>query len=216
VTVVIVGLAAAYAAGVDLRRIGLLAATAYFPWAVAVAVVWVAWKMRPDEDQRPSMFCEGVAAELRAGATLRIALASASASVGCADSVAARFRAGPISEVAATADELFPGIGDELALTIVNAWRSGSQAADLFEEIASLAIAQSEIRREVRIATAPGRATAMLLVAAPAAYLLSRASSGDIEQMVESGQQRVAVLAGLALFLLGAAAATVVVWRASK
>jgi hypothetical protein len=56
----------------------------------------------------------------------------------------------------------------------------------------------------------------MLLVGAPAAYLLSRASSGDIEQMVESGQQRVAVLAGLALFLLGAAAATVVVWRASK
>lgn len=214
--IVIVGLAAAWASGVDLRRIALLAATAYLPWAVALAVAWFAWRMRPDEDQRPALFCEGVAAELRAGSTLRHALATASESVGCADSVWLRFRVAPISEVAEAADDLFPAIGGELGLTIISAWRSGSQAADLFEEIGSLAIAQSEIRREVRIATAPGRATAMLLVGVPMAYLLSRASSGGLGQMVESGQQRVAVLVGLALFLLGAVAATVVVWRASK
>ncbi len=214
--IVIVGLAAAWASGVDVRRIALLAAAAYLPWAVAVAVAWIAWKMRPDEDQRPALFCEGVAAELRAGSTLRDALATASESVGCADSVGLRFRVAPISEVAEAADDLFPAIGGELGLTIIGAWRSGSQAADLFDEIGSLAIAQSEIRREVRIATAPGRATAMILVGAPVAYLLSRASSGGLGQLVESGQQRVAVLVGLALFLLGAAAAIVVVWRASK
>lgn len=214
--IVIVGLAVAHAFGVDPRRLALLAAAVYFPWAVGAAVAWLAWRARPDEDHRPSLFCEGVAAELRAGSTLREALATASASVGSTELSDVGPYVAPISELAAAVGDQFPAIAEELRLTVINASRSGSQAADLFDEIGSLAIAQSEIRREVRIATAPGRATAMLLVGAPATYLVSRAGSGGLERMLESSQQRVALLVGLALFLSGAAAAILVVVRASR
>lgn len=214
--IVPVALAVAYAHGVDLRRIALLAASVYLPWAVACVVAWAAWKARPDEDQRPSLFCEGVAAEMRVGASLRDAISTAARSVGVPDLAGAGFQDAPISDVAAAAGDMFPALREELRLTIMSAWRSGSQAADLFDEIGSLAIAQSEIKREVRIATAPGRATAMLLVGAPVAYLLSRAGTVGLDQLLESGQQRVAVLVGLGLFLVGATAATAVVWRASR
>ena len=214
--IVVVGIVVAHAIGVDVRRVALLAAAVYLPWAVAVMVAMVAWRARPDDDHGPSLFCEGVSAELRAGATLRDALATASGSIGSIEPSELRTDIAPISEVAAATGALFPTIGEELRLTVLNAARSGSQAADLFDEIGSLAISQSEVKREVRIATAPGRATAMLLVGAPVAYLLTRAGSGGLDRLLESGQQRAAVLVGLALFGLGAAAAIVVVWRASR
>lgn len=214
--IVAVGLAAAFASGVDPRRLGLLAAAVHFPWAAAVVVAWITWRARPSEDHRPSLFCEGVAAELRAGSTLRDALATAANSVGSTAPMVVNAHAFPISEVAAAVGREFPAISEELRLTVSNAFRSGSQAADLFDEIGSLAIAQSEIRREVKIATAPGRATAMLLVGAPAIYLASQAGSGGISRMLESSQQRIVVALGLGLFLVGAVAAMVVVLRASR
>lgn len=214
--IVALALAVAFACGVDPRRLGLLAAAVYFPWAVGAVVVWIIWKARPDEDHRPSLFCEGVAAELRAGSTLRDALATAATSVGSTDSTVNHPHAFPISEVAASVGKQFPAIAEELRLTVINAARSGSRAADLFDEIGSLAIAQSEIRREVRIATAPGRATAMLLVGAPAVYLAIQADSGGVSRMLESSQQRIVVMIGLALFFIGVVAAAVIVIRASR
>jgi len=213
--IVAVGLAVAYALRADPRRIALLAGAVYQPWMVAVVVAWIVWRARPVEDQGSSLFCEGVAAELRAGASLRDALVTASASVGRA-AFPGRVHTAPIAVLATEVGALFPAMADELRLTIIAVSRSGSQAADLFDEMGSLAISQSEVKREVRIATAPGRATALLLVGAPAAYLLSRVSSGGLDRMLESGQQRAAVLAGLALFALGAIGAVVVVWRASR
>lgn len=213
--IVVLGLAVAHALGVGLRRLALLAAAVYLPWAVALLVAWIVWRARPGDDNRPSLFCEGVSAELRAGGSLRDALATASTSVG-AELPGLRLGSQPIIEVAADVAALFPAIGEELRLTVINAARSGSRAADLFDEIGSLAIAQSEIKREVRIATAPGRATAMLLVGAPAAYLVSRVSSGGLDRLLESSQQRAAVLAGLAMFGLGAGWAVVVAWKASR
>lgn len=214
--IVAIALAAAFATGVDPRRLGLLAAAVYFPWGAGAVVAWITWRARPDEDHRPALFCEGVAAELRAGSTLRDALATAATSVGSTTDLVIEPHAFPIAEVAASVGEEFPTIGDELRLTVVNASRSGSQAADLFDEIGSLAIAQLEMRREVRVATAPGRATAMLLVGAPTAYLASQASSGGISRMLESSQQRIVVMVGLGIFLIGAAAAVLVVVRASR
>lgn len=213
--IVAVGLAVAYALRADPRRIALLAGAVYQPWAVAAVVVWIVWRARPVEDQGASLFCEGVAAELRAGTSLRDALLAASASVGRPD-FSGRVHTAPIAVLATEVGALFPAMADELRLTIVAASRSGSQAADLFDEIGSLAITQSEVKREVRIATAPGRATALLLVGAPTAYLLSRVSSGGLDRMLESGQQRAAVLAGLALFALGGIGAVAVVWSASR
>lgn len=209
-------LAAAFASGVDIRRLIVLAGAVYLPWLAAAAVAWIVWKVRPEEDSRPSLFCEGVAAELRAGSALRDALATAATSVGSQSEALEFPHDFPMTEVAARLGEEFPEIGDELRLTVLNASRSGSQAADLFDEIGSLAIAQSEIRREVRVATAPGRATAMLLVGAPTFYLVSQAGSGALDGMLASSQQRIVAVIGLGLFLVGSAAALGVVWKATR
>jgi Flp pilus assembly protein TadB len=210
--IVAVCLAVAFAAGADPRRLALLAGAIYLPFAVAglVAIHW--YRVRSEESNRPALFCESVSAELRAGATLRDAVATAAFSVGCD-----RIPAGSsIEDLATTVAEHFPTIGEELRLTIVTAARTGSDSAALFDEIGSLAIAQAEIGHEVMVATAPGRATALVLVGAPVFYVISRLGSGGISVYLASAEQRLVALLGLGLFLAGLAAASLVLWSASR
>lgn len=204
-------LAIAFALGVDPRRLALLASAVYLPIVVGglIALHW--FRSRPDEDNKASLFCESVASELRAGATLRDALATAATSV---DSIPSRSI--PIAEVAARVSEEFPSIGEELRLTVIAASRSGSDAAALFDEIGSLAIAQSEIRREVRVATAPGKATALVLIGAPLVYLFTQMNSGGLAGFLASSEQRVVATIGLGLFVVGLAVAGLVLWRAGR
>lgn len=209
-------LSVAFALGLDPRRLLILAGAIYFPLVVGALVVAHCYRTRSGESNRTSLFCEGVASELRAGATLRDALATAATSVGSSFLAVDSSMGSPISEVAARVAEEFPAIGDELRLTVVAAARSGSDSAQLFDEIGSLAIAQAEIKREVRVATAPGRATALLLVAAPLLYLIYRVGSGGLAGYLASSEQRVVALLGLGLFLLGLAASGLVLWRAGR
>jgi len=210
--IVAVGLAIAFAAGVDPRRLALVAGAIYLPLAVAglVAIHW--YRSRSDETTRPALFCESASAELRAGATLRDAVTTAAASVG--------FDRIPLNssteDLSAAVAEHFPTIGEELRLTILTAARTGSDSAALFEEIGSLAIAQSEISHEVRVATAPGRATALVLVGAPVFYVMSMLGSGGISAYLASAEQRLVALLGLGLFASGLIAASLVIWRASR
>jgi hypothetical protein len=202
----------AYAAGVDPRRLVLLAGAVYLPLVVAALLALYWYRARSNESNRPSLFCESVSAELRAGATLRDALASAATSVGC-DPIPPHSH---MAEVAARLAQCFPAIGEELRLTVVAAARTGSDSAGLFDEIGSLALAQSEISREVRVAAAPGRATALLLVGAPLVYVVSRLGSGGISEFLASSEQRLVALLGMGMFLLGLTVACVVLWRASR
>lgn len=210
--IVLVLLSAGLAAGVDPRRMALLAGAAYLPFLVAGLVAFVVWKSRPEEDSRASLFCEGVASELRAGASLRSSLATAAASVGAA----AASPGSAMPAVASGVAEEFPAIGEELRLTIVNAERTGSDTAALFDEIGALALAQSEVRREVRTATAPGRATALVLMAAPLFFVASRFSGDGFDTLLASPQQRYVAVFGLSLFLAGLAGVVLVVWRAGR
>ncbi|HJQ76683.1 MAG TPA: hypothetical protein VJ948_05405 [Acidimicrobiia bacterium] len=205
-------LATAIALDVDIRRVVLLAAVAYLPELVAAGIALMIWRGRPGEDTKPALFCEAVASELRAGSTLRQAVAGAAVSV-------AGLVVGPDRSLGDLADDIateFPQIEQELRLTLVAAARTGSDAAALFDEIGFLALAQSEIRREVRVATAPGRATALVLVGAPVAYVLGQAGGGGLADLLASPQQRVVALLGLGLLMLGLALAAVVVWRAER
>ncbi|MFZ0013235.1 MAG: hypothetical protein WAL25_03875 [Acidimicrobiia bacterium] len=209
--IVPVALAVAFACGVEWRRIALLAVAVYLPAVAGAAMAVIAWRARPGDDSRPVMFCEGVAAELRAGATLSHAIETTAAAVGRG------FTGSPdIVELASGVADRFPELGEELRLTISNAARAGSDVAALFDEVASVAITQTEIRREVRVATAPGRATALLLVGAPLVYLVGRSGSGDLANMVESSRQRTVLLLGLGLFMLGVLGSGFVVWRAGR
>lgn len=211
-----VALAVAFALGVDLRRLALLAGAAYLPVVVGLLLVVHWFRSRPDDSNVPSLFCEGVASELRAGASLRDALTTAATSVRGLSSSVSGDPEFSISEVAAHVAEAMPLISEELRLTVMAAARSGSDAAALFDEIGSLAIAQSEIRREVRVATAPGRATAMVLVGAPLLYLATQFGSGGLASHLASTEQRIAASVGLGLFLFGLGFASLVLWRSSK
>ena len=214
--IVVVALAVAYAAGADPRRLALLAGAFYLPVVVASLIFVHSLRARPDDSNRASLFCESVASELRAGATLRDSLATAATSVGDTPMPIGNPHASPMTEVAARVAGCFPAIGDELRLTVIAASRSGSDSAALFDEIGSLALAQSEIRREVRMATAPGRATALVLLGAPLAYLLSRLASGGVTGLVATAEQRIVGLLGLGLFSLGLGIAGLVLWRGSR
>lgn len=213
-----VALAAAFAAGVDIRRIALLAIVVSLPLVSGVLVLLHMWRARPERDNRASLFCESVAAELRSGASLRDALASAATSVESGDDDGGSSYESPVAvgEMAGVIADAFPDIAQELRLTVVSASRSGSDAADLFDEIGALAIAQSEIRHEVKVATAPAQATTLLLVGAPVAFVVNRMSSGGFGALVASAPQRLVTLLGLGLFLLGALATALILWRAGK
>jgi len=209
----VVVLAAATAAGVDPRRIALAAGAVYLPLPVAglVALHWL--RARPDPRRRPTLFCEGVASELRAGATLRDALAAAATSVGTSLELS---HSTHMAEVAARIAHEFPTIAQEIRLTVTAAARSGSDAAALFDEIGVLALSQDEVAHEVRVATAPGRATALVLVGAPLFYLLTMLGGGGLAGYLASSEQRVAATIGFGLFAIGIAGASLVLWRSGR
>jgi hypothetical protein len=206
-------LAIAVASGVDLRRIALIAGALFLPLVVAgvIALHWL--QARPDSRHRPSLFCEGVASELRAGATLRDALAAAATSVGTTLELS---HSTPMAEVAARIAAELPTIGREIRLTVAAAAKSGSDAAAIFDEIGVLALSQDEVAHEVRVATAPGRATALVLVAAPLFYLLTRLGDGGLTGYLASSEQRVAATVGAGLFAVGIAGALLVLWRSGR
>lgn len=206
-------LAAAVASGVDPRRIALVAGAVHLPLAVAglIAVHWM--RGRPVSRHRPSLFCESVSSELRAGASLRDALTAAATSVGTS---LEQSHSAPMAEVAASIADEFPAIGQEIQLTIAAAARSGSDAAALFDEIGALALGQEEVAHEVRVATAPGRATALVLVGAPLFYLLIRMGDGGLAGYLASSEQRVAASLGMGLFALGIAGASLIMWRSGR
>lgn len=202
-----------FASGLELRRVALLAGSIHLPMVV-LALIGLHWlRARPDNSHSPSVFCEGVASELRSGASLRDALTNSASSVG------ARLDMPPgvaIDEVAALVASEFPTIARELELTVSASARSGSDVAALFDEIGSLALAQDEVRREVRVATAPGRATALVFIGAPVVYLSSRLSDQGLSEYLASAEQRIIATIGLGLFIVGLAGASFVVWRSAR
>lgn len=213
--IVAVGMAIAFAMGVEARRLVLLAGAVHLPLVLAALIGLHWYRSRPDDSARSSLFCLGVASELRAGASLRDALATAATAVGLG-AEAGSSTASPAAEMAARLAEELPAIGPELELTVLAAARTGADSAALFDEIGSLAIAQAEIRREVSIATAPGRATALVLVGAPLIYVVTRLGSGGLSPLLESSQQRIVSVLGLGLFLIGVLATGAVMWRATR
>ncbi len=206
-------LLAGLASGIEVRRLVLLAGSIHLPMVVGTLIALHWFRARPDSSHRPSMFCEGVASELRAGAALRGAIAASASAVGTSIEVSPAL---PMEEVATLLADEFPTIGQELRLTVSSSTRSGSDVAALFDEIGSLALSQDEVRREVRVATAPGRATALLLVGAPVIYLSSQLGDQGLAEFLASGEQRIAAMIGLGLFMVGLAGAAFVMWRASR
>ena len=198
-------LALAWAAGVDHRRVALLAAAVLIPVPASLVVAYAIWKGRRQEGSLAASFCEATASELRAGSTLRRALEVSTRSLGLTTAAGLAAAGTALGEVAQAIGRELPEIGSELAATLARAQRSGARVADLFDEIGSLAIARAEIAAEVNMSTAPVRATASVLVLAPLAFLAMR--SGIPSQAVPG--QNLTSFAGAGMFLIGLAA---VIW----
>lgn len=204
----------AYLAGVDLWRLTLLGGAVVAPLVTLPLIVIVVIKGRQAQDDRAPLFCDAVASELRSGSSLAGALTSAAISVELWDGEPTPAAVISPRVVAEAAGREFAGIAAELKATIDAASRAGGRAADLFEELGALAIAQSEIAREVRISSAPARATAWFFLFAPTAFITVQARSGGLDALVQAPEQRVAVVAGVSLFLLGLGAVAALLWRA--
>lgn len=204
----LLAIAVAVLAGIDLRRIGLLAASVLMPLITVGLVALAIWKTRQGTEATSAMFCEGVASELRAGSPLAEALGAAAMSVG------SHIEVGSVTDMARALGQEFEDVGTELEMTIRAAARSGSKAADLFDEIGSVAIARSEIAHEVRVASSPARATAVVFIAAPALFLVIQAQSGTLTRFLAFPEQRITGAVGLMMFVLGIAIAGMLMWRA--
>jgi Flp pilus assembly protein TadB len=205
-------LAVALAVGVDARRVGFLAVTLYLPVVVVAMAAMAVWRTRRDAEARSALFCEAVASELRAGSPLREALSAAGASVR--GPYRAAEQGSSIDDIARALGDEFEDVGVELEMTIKTAARSGSRAADLFDEIGSVAIARSEISHEVRVGSSPARATAIVFVSVPVIYLVIQAQSGTLTGLLAAREQRIAGVAGLLLFVTGIMSAALLMWRA--
>lgn len=206
-------LAVATASGLSPVRLGLIALALFFPWGLGVVAAILAWRGRSESGGRAARFLESAAAEMRSGSSLRHSLAASASAVG-APGLAEDFLVLPFDELSERGGAVFPGVGPELGVALVGAAHSGAPSADLFDEMASLALAHDEIRREVSIAAAPGRVAAGVFVGAPALYLGWRWATGDLSSLFATGGQRGAAIVGSLLFGAGLGGALWVMWRA--
>ena len=195
-------IAAALSAGVDLRVVAILGIALLFPiWALG-GVLALVLRNRRRTSTRPAIFCHAVARELRAGATLRAALLSACASAGIeleadGDLVVS------LADLTGVLARAIPVISEELVALVTSADESGVASAALFEELGDLAMAHVELEEELRIATAPARASALVLLGLPVAFIGYQVSSGSLPPLFGGGPQSAIALIGAALAASG-------------
>ncbi|MDP9494510.1 MAG: hypothetical protein M3P87_04645 [Actinomycetota bacterium] len=201
-------------AGLDPRRTLLLASVHLAPVPVAALIAIHVWRARPRVSARTALFCEAVAGELRSGASLRFALERAAASVGAAGLEQMSRDGAPLPDLAAAAREEFEEIGIEVGAVIERLSRLGSPAAALFDELAVLSLAQVEVAHEVATATAPARATAVVLLLVPLVAIGSVSINGRLGGYLATSAQRISAVIGLALIVIGIVIAGSILRRA--
>jgi hypothetical protein len=201
-------------AGIDHRRSLVLVMALIAPLPVVAFIGIHAWRARPRASTRAAVFCEAVAGEMRSGASLRFALERAAASVGATDLQRMSRDGATLADLAIAAGEEFDEIGVELGAIIGRLFRLGSPAADLFDELAVLSMAQVEVAHEVATAAAPARATAVVLLLVPLVAIGSVTASGRIGDYLSTSTQRISAVIGLALIVFGVGAAGAILSRA--
>ncbi len=173
-------------------------------------------RRKVDHAMPVARFADAVSGDLRAGSSLRQALVNACQSVPPPSGDVANVEELSVLELADVIGHRFRALGDELRLTINVAHRSGASAAEIFDEIGSLALAQSETQHEVRIAVAPGRATGLILLAAPMVFLAGQFATGGLSSLLTTPVQRWSMLIGACLVGLGAAGAGLILVKAGE
>lgn len=158
------------------------------------------------------LFLLAVAAELRAGASLRAALhAAALRGPGLATTMLRRWLASgqPLEGMSHLLVETMPRHGRLTAAAVAVAARTGGQVAGTFERLALLAAEDDELSREERSATAAARASAILVGGLPLVWLAWLALTGRFGVQFAGGGLP-AWMAGVGLALL--AAGLLIIW----
>lgn len=204
----------ALTAGLDWRVVGLLFVSLTFPlWALAGIAVHVLAR-RPGTSTRSALFCQSVGRELRSGASLRAAIADAARSVE-AHSISDPLDSGVLLEdVIPELRAEFPEIGQDIGALVAAIAETGSAAAPLFQELGDLALARVETTEEIRVATAPARASIAVLVGLPALYIGFQLSTGAIGDLLGDPAQQGVALVGMGLAGAGLVVSVLLVRRA--
>lgn len=192
-----IGMSSPWVGGVAVLALGLLGAKPSTRWSVDVR------------------FCRSVADELRAGASLRNALAGAADEIGH-DALAGACRIGrPFGELADLVAQWLPGVGPIAAGAIRIAGESGGMVANSFEAIAHLASDEQELQNERKAATAQVRASALVISVVPVMMLAGLMASGRLDLIGSGGSLVVGLMfGGLALIVAGLLAIWLTVRRA--
>jgi Flp pilus assembly protein TadB len=211
---VITAIVLVLALAVPIRRAGPVLVAAAVPEAaiaaVAAGLVLEARRIRRrTEGDDEVLALLGIAAELRAGRTLKAAAAAAGDRAPGLDfsRVRRRVEAGrPGDEVAEALGAALPRHGRMARAALRVGATTGGRMVEAFETAAVLARADDDLVREQRAATAQAGAGAAVLVGLPMLMAAGRLTSGDL-----TGPGGAAVGAGLVLLLLGALAMALIV-----
>lgn len=148
-------------------------------------------------------------AELRAGASLRQALASATGSFDGVQSVRGFALSGvPLEDIAANLSHL-PTNGTRLASALHVAALAGGRSADVFARLADRAVEEAALTREKQALTTQVRMSAAVVGGLPLVWLIL-GGVGRLSTLVAAGGVGLAIaVAGLAMEIGG----VLLVWR---
>lgn len=185
---------------------------------VAVAAVVAVRDRVPAGDAEP-LFLAGVAAQLRAGASVRTAIVDAARQAeGLTLERATRLAAAgaPMAEVGEALDSALPMSGASVAMALRAGTASGGRLAAGLDALVETVFDKATLRHEVQAATASARASAWLIGGLPVVGAIGLVVSGRLGALAGLGP----VGWGMALFggglVLAGAAAVVSMVRAAE
>lgn len=188
-----------------------LAAAVILPWWITVPVLAglaVRRMMRRADPQEEVAFLQAVAAELRAGRSLRHALVRGcdrAPGLDLAQMTRMAEAGRPMEEVAAAAARGLPGTGRLAEAAVRIGAECGGMVAPVFTTLAGIQADRIELGREAASATAAARASMMVLAAIPLGGLAVTLASGRWAALFALGGPGLALAGmGTALLLAGA------------
>jgi tight adherence protein B len=211
----VVFLALALASGAPIPVIAITGLAIWRPWWLLVAVAcWAAMarkkraRARADDE---ADFLRGLAAELAAGASLRMSVVAAAGRMPILDlSLACRLAAAglPASQVGSALQAALPVNGRLAAAAFRLASATGGRVGGMMATLAARAAEEGRLVRERRALTAQARASAWVVGSLPVAVLAALGCTGRMGALVGTR-------AGVAILAVGAtleAAGAIAVW----
>lgn len=202
--------------------VAILALGLWQPWlglaALAILTVAAAGR-RPAAlgGHDEAVFHAAVAAELRAGASLRTAIVNATARIpGLSHTAAVRCATigWPLETVASELATKLVVTGRLLVPAIAVAAAAGGRAAGVFDRLSLRAADEAALHHEIRVATAHARMSAAVVGGLPLVALAFGGVTGRLTALLDAGGSGVVVLVvGLALVTAGLAVVAGMVWR---